>query len=237
METMFDFLPDSKRAEVMKIMADFQTRMMESAQDGSGDHEMMMKAHREMEQSIRNALTPEEFLDYQLRLSMTAQMMRGQIAGFDPSEEEFLAVFQLREQFDREHSPFGTGNATEEEQRRHREGMEQLNQRIRETLGEQRYTDYERAQDHQYQQLHRIVQRAALPASVARDVYDMQKIAQEQAGRVRLDQQLTQEQRTATLRAIRQETERSIQQTLGDEAWEQYNRPNNVWWLRNIAPE
>ena len=46
---------------------------------------------------------------------------------------------------------------------------------------------------------------------------------------------LSEEKRQAALLAIRNETERTMQQTLGDQAWEQYNRPNNMWWLRNIA--
>ena len=40
----------------------------------------------------------------------------------------------------------------------------------------------------------------------------------------------------AALEAIRAETERSMQQTLGEKGWQSYNKPNNTWWLRNLSP-
>jgi hypothetical protein len=237
MDTMFDFLPEAKRTTLMQTMADFQAKIMESAGDVANDPGAMMKAQREMEDAIQAVLTPEEFLDYQLRFSMTANMLRQQITGFDPSEEEFLAVFKLREEFDREYSPMMLADATEAEQAEQRTAQEQLNRQLRAVLGEQRYADYERAQDYQYQQLHRIVQRAGLQPEAANEVYGLRDIAIVQAARVRGDQTLTPEQRTAALQAIRQETERTMQQTLGNDAWQQFNRPNNRHWLSTIAPE
>ena len=237
MDTMFDFLPEAKRTTLMQTMADSGSKIMESAGDVANDPEAMINAQREMEDAIRAVLTPEEFLDYQLRFSMTANMLRQQITGFEPSEEEFLAMFKLREEFDREYSPMMLADATEAEQAEHRQAQDQLKEQIRTALGDERYADYERAQDYQYQQLHRIVQRAGLTTATANEVHDMRKIAENQANQVRVQQDLTPEQRNAALRAIRQETERTIQQTLGNDAWDQYNRPNNTWWLRNLAPE
>jgi hypothetical protein len=238
MDRMFDFLSDSKRADVMKLMTEFQARMVERSQDGVIDGEAMLKAQHEMEQAIRQVLTPQEFLDYQLRFSMTANTMRTQLAGFDPSEEEFLAIFQMREAFDREHSPFfGFADATEEEQRQRHEAHLALEQQIRDTLGPDRFAEYQRAQDHEYQQLRRVVQRAELPVAVANEVHDMRRVAEHQASSVRQNPNLSGDQRSAALLAIRRETEQSMRQALGDDVWQQYNRPNNLWWLRNIASE
>jgi hypothetical protein len=235
MDTMFDFLPEAKRTTLMQTMADFQSKIMESA--GEVDHGAIWKVQREMEDAIQAVLTPEEFLDYQLRFSLTATTLRQQITGFDPSEEEFLAVFKLREEFDREYSPMLLADATEAKQAEQRTAQEQLNEQLRAVLGEQRYADYERAQNYQYQQLHRLVQRAGLPTATANEVYDMRHIAESQANQVRNNLALTPEQRNGALLAIRRETERTIQQALGNETWERYNQPNNTWWLRNIAFE
>jgi hypothetical protein len=202
------------------------------------DGEAMMTAQHELEQAIRQVLTPQEFLDYQLRFSVTANSMRAELAGFDPSEEEFLAIFQMREAFDREHSPFfGFPDATEEEHRQRHEAHLALEQHIRDTLGPERFAEYQRAQDHQYQQLRRVVQRAELPVAVANEVHDMRRVAETQADSLRRDPNLSGDQRNAALLAIRRETEQSMRQALGDDAWRQYNRPDNLWWLRNIASE
>lgn len=237
MDIAFEFLPHAKRTEVMKVMTEFQARMMERSQDGLFDGQDMMKAQREMEQVIRQMLTPEEFLDYQLRFSVTANLMRSQLAGFEPSEEEFLTIFHLRDAFDQEHSPFVDETGTEEQLRQRQQAHATLDQQIRDTLGSDRFAEYQRAQDPQYQQLRRIAQRAELPEAVANDVYHMRGAAETQADSVRQDATLSGDQRNAALLAIRRETEQTMRQTLGDDAWQQYNRPNNVWWLRNIAPE
>jgi hypothetical protein len=237
MDIMFDFLPDGKRTEVIKLMTDFQTRMLERSQEGGLDHVDMVTTQRETEQAIRQVLTPEEFLEYQLRFSMTANTMRSQLAGFDPSEEEFLTLFHLREAFDQEHSPFAHETATEEEHRQRQEAHAALEQQVREVLSPERFADYQRAQDHQYQQLRRVVQRAELPVAVANEVYDMRRVAENHANAVRQNTNLSHDQRSAALLTIRRETELSMQRTLGDDVWQQYNRPNNLWWLRNIAEE
>lgn len=236
LDAMFDFLPESKRIEVTKVMTEQQTKMAESMKDGTPDTEAIMKMQQETEDALRASLTPEEFQDYQLRFSMTANMLRQQITGFDPSEEEFLKVFKIKEEFDRQYSPFGAGNETEAEQQKRSEAQTQLNNQIRESLGTERYADYERAQDYSYQQLYQIARKAELPPTVANEVYGMKRTAENQANRIRSDVSLSEEQQSAALAAVRAETERSMQQSLGDKGWEQYNRPNTTWWLRNIAP-
>lgn len=236
MDAMFDFLPESKRIEVTKVMTEQQTKMAESMKDGTPDTEAILKMQQETEDALRASLTPEEFLDYQLRFSMTANMLRQQITGFDPTEDEFLKVFKIKEEFDREYSLFGAANETEAQQLKRSEAQTQLNNQIRESLGPERYADYERAQDYSYQQLYQIAKKAELPPTVANEVYGMKRTAENQANRIRSDASLSQEQRSAALAAVRAETERSMQQSLGDKGWEQYNRPNNTWWLRNLAP-
>lgn len=236
MEMMFDFVSDSKRLEISKVMADHQTKVAETMRDGNPDGESVLRMQRDMEKALREKLTPEEFREYQLRFSITANTLRQQIAGFDPSEEEFLKVFELRSAFDETHSPFGMGNETEAEQRKRTEATEALNNSIRDALGPERYEDYRRAQDYGYQQIHQVARKAGLPTATANEVYAMKRTAEQQAAEIRANIELSREQRTAALQAIRAETETTMRQTLGDTAWDQYNRPNNTWWLRSIAP-
>lgn len=235
MDVMFDFLPEDKRALVTKTMTDFQNRMMENAKDIGNDPSAIVKMQQDMEKELKAVLTPDEFLDYQLRFSTTATMMRMQLNGFDPSESEFLAVFKLRAAFDEQHSPVAM-DLTDAEQKARTEAQQQLNSAIKQTLGDDRYADYQRSQDYQYQQIYRIVNKANLDTDVANKVYDMKTIAEAQAAKIRQDSSLNAQQQTAALQAVRQETERSIHQVMGDDAWELYNRPANVYWLNTVAP-
>lgn len=233
LEMMMDFLPDDKKARVVKIMSDMQTKMMEASKDGA-DTEAMGKAMQDMETALKGVLTPQEYLDYQLRFSMTANMLRNQVAGFDPNEEEFMRVFKLREAFDSEYSPMTRGNESDD-QRKSREAAEKkLKEDIKASLGSERYADYERAQDWSFQQIYRAAKKADLDTAAAIKVHDMKKIVEQETRKVRNNNDLTPEQKNQALQGIQQQTESSVKAVLGEKGWEQYNRGNNTFWLKNI---
>jgi hypothetical protein len=235
LETMFDFVPDAKKSQLVKLMTDAQTKMAKAMEGGGRpDPEDIAKVQKEMETSIKQLLTPEEALDYDLRMSMTANMMRMQSAGFDPDEKEFLDVFKLRKGFDDEFSPLSRGNETEATRKKREEAEKQLKEQIKQTLGEARYKDYELAQDYNFQNMHNAAKRAGLGTSEAKQVYDMKKLAEAEAKKIRDDKNLDQERKSAALDGIRQETEKSIQAVMGQKGWENYNRPNNIGWLNGI---
>jgi len=235
-ESMFEFLPDQKKSAVLKAFSDFQAKMAESAKDGQPDGNTMMKRQKEMEATIKQLLTPEEAMEYDLRMSMTANSMRNQIAGFDPNEEEFLKVFKLRKGFDDEFSPFGRGDEDDAAQKKRTEAQKALDAQIKQTLGDARYEDYTRAQDYNFQQILRSAKQSELGTEAAVKAFDMKEAAEDQASRIRADQNLSKEQRTAALSAIRQETESGLRETLGDKGWQSYNKQNNTHWLRSISP-
>lgn len=235
LEAMFDFLPENKKVSFLKLMTDMQGKMAK-AMEGGGQPEPaeIAKAQKEMEQAVKQMLTPEEALEYDLRMSMTANIMRNQIAGFDPSEEEFLKVFHLRKGFDDDFNPMLRGNETEAERQR-REGAEKdLKEKIKQTLGPERYAAYERSQDWAYQQIYSATKRADLGTAEANQVYEMKKTAEDETRKIRSNTNLTEEQRNEALKAVRQETEKSLQNVLGQKGWDHYNRPNNIHWLDNM---
>src|SRR5205085_9281385 len=112
-----------------------------------------MNAQKEMEKKVKALLTPEEALQYDLRLSMTATMLRSQIDGFNPSEDEFLKVYQLKKNFDDQFSPLARVDEKDEDTKKREAAEKILNSQIKEAIGETRYADYERAQDYTFQQM------------------------------------------------------------------------------------
>jgi hypothetical protein len=233
-ETMLDFLPDNKKTQVMKMFSEMQAKMAKLSKDGNPDPKEMMKVQREVEEMVKQQLSPEEALQYELRFSMTANMMRNQVAGFDPSEDEFMKVYKLRKGFDEQFSPMGMGDESEAERDKRQKAEKELKQEIKQALGDERYKDYELAQDWQFQQTLRALKRADLGVAEAKQVNVMKKLAEEQASSIRNDKSLSQAQKTTALEAIRTETESSFKKYLGDKGWESYNRPNNVYWLDSI---
>jgi hypothetical protein len=236
-ETMMDFLPDGKKTQVLKLFADMQEKMAKITKDGQPDGRDYMKIQKEMEDSVKQMLSPEEALQFELRFSTTANMMRSQITGFEPNEEEFMSIYKLRKSFDDQFSPMSMGDESDEERKKRAEADKALKEKIKETLGAERYKDYELAQDWQFQQTVRALKRVDLGVAEAKQVSEMKRLAEEQASKIRNNKALTSEQRTAALTAVRQETENSLKSTLGEKGWGAYNKQNNVYWLNNINPQ
>jgi hypothetical protein len=237
LETMLDFLPEEKKVQALKVFMDMQSRMAKLAEDGGRpDMTEMAQAQKEMEQAMRRLLTPEEALEFDLRFSTTANIMRSQLAGFDPGEEEFLTVFQMRKAFDDEFHPMLRGQETEQERKRREEAEKQLEEALKQSLGPARYADFKRAQDYDFQQIHSAARRAGLTGDTAIQVHEMKTAAQQKVRELRQNRDLSAEQRNELLGAIQQETERSLQQALGERGWDEYNRGHNTQWLKSIAP-
>lgn len=237
-EAMLDFLPSTKQNQVMELYMKFQSKIAKTFGGGAPDAEdmkAMQKVQREMETEMAALLTPQEYEDYQLRMSQTAMMMRMQLASFEPNEQEFRDIFKLKKPFDDEYSSMFGRPATDKTEREKRSAAEtEMKNQLKTLLGDARYAEYERAQDYNYQTLYRITEKNGLPKESAVKVYDMKKMAEDQANKVRQDKSLTPEQRTAALTGIRTETETSIQSVLGEKGFKSYQ--GQAYWLRGISP-
>ncbi|MEP6663007.1 MAG: hypothetical protein ABJC04_05015 [Verrucomicrobiota bacterium] len=211
---------------------------MKAYKDGAPDATDMkevQKTQKEMESEIAKILTPQEFEDYQLRLSQTSMMMRMQLASFEPNEQEFRDIFKLRKKYDDEYSMMGMTIGDDREKAD--KARKELNEQVKGILGEERYADYDRAQDYVYQGIAKVAQREGLPKEAGIKVFDMKKAAEAEAAKVRSNSALSDEQRRASLEAIHAETERSMGEVLGQKGLESYQKQQGSYWLRNLSPK
>ena len=236
-ELMLDFIEDeSKKAQILRLHDELEDRLALRS-EGTLDTRGIDLLLKEKNAAIKRLLTPEEELQYDLRLSGTANEVRHRLAAFEPTEQEFLSVFRLQKAFDDEFSMITEGDESPAERAKRAEAWKQLQEQIKQTLGTQRYADYEVAKDFAYQQMYHVAKQAGLGTPEAKQIYAMRKAAEEQAARIRTDQSLAPDQRATTLEGIRQETERSIHTVLGEKGWEEFNRGSNNRWLDRINPQ
>jgi len=239
-ESLLDFLPASKQTAVAELFQKYQAKMMKGFSGGSPDAEDLKKIQanqKEMEAELAKVLTPQELEDYQLRMSQTAMMMRMQLGSFDPSEQEFRDIFKAKKGFDDQFGVYGMGLMDKAEKEKYNTAKKELDAQMKNTLGEARYAEYERAQDWNYQSIYRVAERNGLPKDSAVKVFDMKKLAEDQVTALRKDQSLSSEQRTTALQGIRVETEKSIRAVFGDKAWDSYQKQPTASWLKNISPD
>ena len=134
------------------------------------DVERLALLDKEREKDLRQILTPEEFDQYDFRTSPVAVAIR-QLPEFNPSEEEFRALFTLKSAFD---DKFRIGSTTlppaEVQQ-----AQQTLNAQIKSALGDTRFAVYEIASDRGYQEAYMIAQQLNLPTENAMAVYQIQR--------------------------------------------------------------
>ena len=107
---------------------------------------------------------------------------------------------------------------------------------LKESLGPERFLEYERNQNYEYREAAKLTERFGLPPDTTQKLIDMRKAAEETARKVREDQSLSAGQRNETLLAIQGETRRSFAEQLGgDKNYKAWRRQSGSW-ISNLAP-
>ncbi len=238
------YLPEAKRKQVQDIVQRFQD--MEQATYGKyrnyyGEERSaeLTEINRQREAELAKVMTPQELEEYKVRSSQTAQQMKWNLAAFEPSEQEFRALFKVEDAFSSTMGAYRFGGPDPDDpvaQKKWADANKAKEDEMKKLLGETRYKEYTRAQDYYYQELYRMAQRSGLPKETVTKVFDMKDAAETQARRVRSDQNLTPEQRQQALVEIRNLTQKSIQDSLGEKNFKRYQSQGG-WWLNNLAPE
>jgi len=236
-DTVLDFVPSAKRTSLIEIEQRYGMQQAKVMGGGgvpdADDLAKLKKIMMEKESELAKTLTPEELEQYQLRMSQTAMVMKSQLAGFDPSEKEFKDIFALKKKFDDEFGGnfgFIAGTASAERQA----AENRLNQQIKETLGDQRYSEYQRGQDYAYQEMSRVADKQGLDREAANKAYEIKRIAEEQAARLRNDQTLQEAQRQKAMSAIYTETSKALTEALGEKGFSSLEGQPGAYWLKNL---
>jgi hypothetical protein len=240
------FLPDEKRDQVMEMRRkyeDLERAIYDEAGGslGAADLAKLNQLHAQQQAELAGLLTPTELEDYSLRFSPEADVLRTQVEGFNPNEQEFRALFRLQEVYDQTLEQALAKNPNLDPTARaqvEQQAVQSLEQELRKNLGEQRYAEYARSQDKDYRQLLTVTSRLGLSENVANEAYQMREQALQQKDQVALDPNLTVEQRERALTAIANETERSLAALLGERSFRTYRSVGGEWidTLR-VAPE
>jgi len=224
------FLTPEKRDQVTAMQDRFQTEQRNLWGDETLSNEERREkfmALRQAEQDeLRTLLTPQEYEDYELRTSRTAERMRGTLGSFSPSEQEFREIFRLRSEYEQQFFGQDVDDAT-------RQAAESaLEQSLANSLGQDRYEEYKLSQDDRYRSIYDFAQRNELPAETARAIYDIQSVAEAERSQILSDQSLAPQDRELILAAMAEETAQVLQRTLGAELYDTYASRDGRWMAR-----
>jgi hypothetical protein len=237
----FGNLSDEKVDQIVAIADDYQQRRSTIYENSRGalspaDQQKLVALDQEMRTDFASVLTPAELADYELRSSNTAYNLRASLAKlFDPSEQEYRALFQLQKSFD---DQFGSiyGIESPAQMKARADAQKQLTDDIKATLGADRYADYQRATDGNYRQTCQLVARLELSPEAANQVYATQKDIVERTDAIRADRSLGTNDRTVRLAALATEAQTKLVGAIGQRGYTAYRQNNLGRWLENLTP-
>jgi hypothetical protein len=236
-QRMFGFLPEEKQDQLRLLNRKYESLEQEIYTRSKGelipeDEEKLRTLEKEKEAEMAKVLTPQEMEEYQLRNSPTATTLRGQLAGFKPTEEEFRRMFKLQKTYDEQFAKafdFTDENAVAVQSKAQQEAQRALGEEMKKLLGDQRYNEYVRSQDGDYRSLQNLGSRFNLPNETIANIYNMRQQAEQQKQQLEANGNLTPEQRQNALAAIARETQNSVAQMMGDKAFKAYQRGTGQW--------
>jgi hypothetical protein len=170
---------------------------------------------KEFEDGRNDLLTPDEQEEFRLQQS-NESLWAADLSGFEATKEEWTAVTRLRKETEEARLKLLYSDLSDDERQTASAKLnEVLGESLRKLLGAERYAEYARAGDDQFQGIYKVTQRYGLAESVAVQAYELQQSAMAQADKVRNDPSLAADSRQKTLTALQQDTEQALAKTLG----------------------
>lgn len=216
-------LPDDVKQRVEEISLRTQERIQAytEAQRQAGkrvDAVELAKLRQQTRIELASVLSPLQLEEFLLRYSQSAGALRteiGQLKYFNATPDEFRAVFRATDGFDQQLQLLG--NATDANTVAARRSLEdQRLAAIKNTLGPERFQQYQLLHDPAYRDAYAAAVAAGAPES-ALTLYAINQAAAQETARIRADTNLTAELRAIELKKAELEQLKAAAQAFGQE--------------------
>lgn len=207
-ESTLLFLPDDKREAAQRVLdeAGQRDKEMELFSRGSYSNEERDKLFAEKLKLLAQVLSPEEVEEFRLRHSPTADLLRSELKYFDCTPEEFKRLLDAREQ--------GGGKVVTGDLINRSPATEQ----VRELFGEERAKEFERVSDMYYLSARDGLELTGQPVELADKAWEISREVRAAAERLAKNSQRSVEERKQQIQALRAESDRRLNELLGEKA-------------------
>jgi hypothetical protein len=236
METAWPFFPRTS-AQVLSLRDQFEgkrERILYNAQNGKpspSEIEQLRQLDKLQDQALAQVLGPLEKQEYELSTSPAADQLRERLIGFNPTQEEFLALYKKQKAIDDTYE-FGDTNdpavlaaKTADEA--------QMMKDFKGNLAGDRVAQFDRSQDPEFQNLTVLSERFDLPADASETLLEMRQAAEQEKQKLLANPDIPPDRVEVALKAIQAETEKAARQTLGEQAYAQYSQ--TAAWIKNLG--
>jgi hypothetical protein len=232
-------VPPEKLDRVRQLLHEFDAERskLEAVLVSPNDEKKITALEQARRAALSQILSPAEFLEYELRMSKSADSLRFELAEFAATEAEFRLIFPLWQSFE-EHfdERLFFRKDTPEEKHTLAEARSQMNEQVRAALGPPRGEDYERTTDLNYHQTSRLVERLQLPAETASQLWSVRKEIQQRAQGISRNATLSPDEQGRQISALTEEAKSKITGALGERGFEAYRRYGGEWLQDLLSP-
>jgi len=232
------FLPEPKRQQLSALEAKYSEleRQVYANSHGlstSEDQAAIAALQQQKSAAMSALLMPQELTEYGLRNSSAAQELRRQLSAFTPTEAEFRTIYQAKVGLQEKLNSPGSGPDNNNVPTSAAADPEQeFANQLKSALGAQRYAEYQRSIDPDYQNLLRIADRYGLPSEVASQVFGLKQNVELQKHQLLEDPQLDTQQKQTALQALRQQASVAAASMLGETGFNVYRDRGGFWLSR-----
>lgn len=237
-----DNLSPAKLAATRKILEDYGQRTQDIVHaDGSVSGSSMarfLEIEHQQADALAQVLSPDELKNYRMFNDYSAQVLQATMDGFNPTQQEFDALYALRQALDTRVPP--ASESSSDAERAARQAAEQQYQdQARAALGPDRYEQYQRSQDYNYRETVQLVSRLGLPHEAANQAWSIQQDTGQRLSELAADPSLTPAQRTTQSAALLTAAETRLATLLGPSGAKVYPQYGGQWLnaaRQNLAP-
>lgn len=229
------WLPANKRAQLALLEDSHDQHLTEwtaalgSRTPTAEEQAKLEQWQQDFENGKKALLTPEEQQELQLRESDVADWAAN-LPGFSPSEEEWRALTALRLQLEQAQNDLASRTMNDDEKQALQTQLQtNFETAAQQSLSPDRFTQYQLANNEQYQALRNVTQRYGLPDSVATQAVEAQQNAQNAAMQIRSNSNLSPEDQQSALNLVQQQAQQALSQILGHETFSTYEEYGGDW--------
>ena len=191
---------------------------------------------REKRADLAAILTPEELADHEMRTSPITLRLRTAFTIMDATEEEYRRIHAAYQPHRDTLFPTSTGGVLfvrSDADDPRRAASEKIAAELQQSLGAERFAQYQRANDRDFQQLYQLTRAANVPYDTLVRAHDTRQTAAEASMRIYQDRTLGTDQKRDALQALASQSRTQILATLGPGAGPAY--ADSSRWLASLT--
>ncbi len=238
-ERRYGGISAAKQESIRQINGDYDDLMAEVRERAHGiilpeDRAKLAYLEQQKRADVAKLLSPDELATLDLHSSPTANNLRKTLNDFDPTEDEFRALFKIQQGID---TQFGEGknqNLSQDDRRQKRDLTLASVEQARAVLTPDRFAQYQVVTDPAYRGVREFVTEQQLPLSAAAPLVVLKNDMSAKMQAVMTDSSLSATERSDRLGALAQLANSTVVTQLGADGAARYKQENPGQWLNNL---